>query len=201
MKQLAPAPLALLLALAGLTGCVLKSEVVGNTYPAGDDTSTSAGSSSSDTDGMTGLTGGDTEDALAYGDACELATPLVQVTALSEQPLCPGQLCLLVHDEIPPSCATDDDCAEASPDHGECNENDLCGLSPAYIDDHARCTQTCEDVSECPPIPGCESGPTCVVIARLGAYCCQKICACADEVDVGTAMERELQCSDPGACS
>ncbi|MEZ4450546.1 MAG: hypothetical protein R3B09_13785 [Nannocystaceae bacterium] len=201
--------LALLTPLAA--ACPLKPEIIGETFTTADEGATES-DTDADTDAATttsasATTEGSASDSstssapgLDYGEPCEFEGlgPTIEVTAMSPQPACAGGICLLVHDAILP-CEDDAVCID-DPDHGACGADDLCTLAPEYVAEHARCTQTCDDVSECPPIPGCAE-VVCGPIALLGELCCQKVCACLDGTSSGDMASREAQCADPGACS
>lgn len=201
----------LLLVVALTPACVLTPDLIGETLTglAGgdhDDHTTAYGET-----GTTGDEHGASETSLdpapdSYGAACELAGvgPDIQRTEVVPQPACDGGICLLVSDDAPLACEPGDDasCELAEGPGSVCGANGLCGLTPAFVEANARCTETCEVDTDCPPIPGCMTGTTCTTVTLIGELCCQKVCACNDHIFPAQVEDMQATCdADPELCS
>lgn len=182
-----------------LGGCVLQPEVLGEGLST-DSAGVTAATQSTISAGAP-LTTSDTTGAPEpgdYGAPCELvgvADP-VQTKAVSLQPDCAGDVCVFMFDDLPPPCSDDSDCADPWPTCGDGH----CVLDPGFVAESTVCTQTCEEDADCPPIPGCESGAACAPVTGYGPLCCEKICLCQDDFNVGTVHDLESMCQQPGAC-
>ncbi len=70
----------------------------------------------------------------------------------------------------------------------------LAGRSPDM------CTATCEGDSDCDTAPEspCKGGFACVVPVVTGSFCCEKLCACKDQLDPSiTASPPSCDASNP----
>jgi hypothetical protein len=209
----------ILAALLAAAGCPPLPEVIGETLTTpgggdgdsvGDATTTGAGASTTVIEGSTAATLGDdltgaTTDPSggAYGSYCELIDPPHPLLApvVSPQPLCEGDLCALVKD-APLACFTDAECIEEKGVGSECDADDFCTETPAFLAENTRCTQACVTVADCPPIPGCMTGATCAPGTMLGPLCCQKMCFCNDHLDIPWVTSIQQTCADdPELCS
>ena len=212
-----PRKLLLSLALLALGGCDLKRELVGETLtgPGPDGASTTSGLTGGDaTDGDDSMTTSPTTGA-PDGTPCEFGPPesFEEGTPpmpdaptnygggrmLSPGPDCAGGVCLYAADVQPPNCDDDATCAGDERLSGSCGEFQ-CDVDPTWAEAHTTCTRTCEAATDCPAIPGCTGGPVCTVVSRLGSLCCQKVCACRDELSESTSQELEMDCDAGKYC-
>ena len=204
----------LLIALALLSpgGCEPKREVVGETLP---DAGTSGAATSEPTTDVV-VTTDDPTTGAPDGAPCELAPgELVEDSAMNEptaagieygggpmvsrSPTCAGEVCLYGADFDPPNCDSDAPCAGDERLTGSCGEFQ-CDIVPAWGEAHTTCTRTCEADDDCPALPGCAQGPVCTAIDRLGSLCCQKLCACRDELNEDYLDEVRSQCESGMFC-
>lgn len=194
----------LLLTVALLTpGCLQPPEVIGATITATD--SGGAGSTTTgDGQGASTTTAPDTTTGApsgAYGSACDLVgfPPVINYTAISPQPSCDGGICLLVIDEEY-QCETDLECQMNVDPASSCDGN-ICDVSAAVLAEDTRCTQTCETVEDCPPIPGCMTGLICSSFLVSDELCCQKVCGCKDSLFLSGVMSLQTICDEePDFC-
>lgn len=207
-----------LLAALLAAGCPLPPEVIGETLTTlgGGDSdesvgaTTTTGASTTDIAGNTGATVGDDVTGAttewqggAYGAYCELIDPPHPLLSPvpSPQPLCDGDICVLVK-EAPTTCFTDAECVEYKGVGSECDADDFCTETPAFLAENTRCTQTCDTVADCPPIPGCTSGVTCAPGTLIGPLCCTKMCLCNDYLYIPGVMSNLVACNnDSSFCS
>lgn len=193
---------ALLLAASSLaSACVLTPEVIGETL-----TNTDAGTGETDVAGASDSVGTTSAGpgSGAYGSPCALvgAPKDLQITAISPQPACDAGICLLVDDHAPWVCEVDASCEVDEGPGSVCGDNGLCNLTPSFVEDNARCTETCELDTDCPQIPGCVEGVACATITNIGALCCAKVCACKDYLNPTQAATAEANCiADPDFCA
>ena len=188
-------------------GCGLTPEIVGETLTMADSGATDdplattgdepGATLTSAQDGTAGPPSG------AYGSACDLEgfPPVLNFTAISPQPACDGEICLLVIDEKY-LCGSDPEC-EANVGAGSvCEEDGICSVAPSVLLADARCTQTCETDEDCPAVPGCMSGTTCTSFVVSGELCCQKVCACEDSLYLPGVMSIQSVCDEmPEFCA
>ncbi|MCY1053527.1 hypothetical protein [Nannocystis sp. SCPEA4] len=207
--------LALFLVLVTVApACVLTPELVGETLTEGGDsaTTTSAGTAASVTI-TTATDSAGQPNPLLYGQPCELvaevweetadppdeddvAQPMASALSVSEQ--CVSGMCLLIYDDYQLiDCETDADCGKPEL---ICAGSGHCALAPEYVAEHTRCTQACETAADCPDIPGCQTGVSCVIVSRLGANCCRPVCACNDQLSVGRSEELAAICAYDPEC-
>jgi len=190
--------------------CLLTPDVIGETLTEGQQESHSTatdGSGPVTTSATTEVS--DNPNPLAYGQPCELGPPEAweetsdppdeddivqpQATVLSVSEQCVSGMCLLSYDDqVPIDCETDADCGDPEL---ACADFDQCVLTPAYVAEHARCTQTCDSAADCPAIPGCETGVSCAIVSLLGQNCCQPVCVCNDRHSVGRSETLAAQCA------
>lgn len=217
-------PSLLLVALA-TAGCPLPPEVIGETLTTpgsgatgesvGDSTTTTAGGNSTSIEGSTTgedslgeATGGDSGATTdwsggVYGSYCELLDPPYTLLSpvVSPQPLCDGDICVLVKD-APFACFGDAECVEEKGAGSQCDDDGWCTETAEFLAANTRCTQTCESLADCPPIPGCTAGITCGPAITIGPLCCQKMCLCNDHLYIPTVTSNEQSCvGDPEFCS
>jgi hypothetical protein len=132
-----------------------------------------------------------------YGAPCELAFDYpIEVKAVTPQPDCDGGICLFMWAQKPPRCTDDSDCPAPWATCGGTH----CILDQDVVASESRCTQTCDEDTDCPDIPGCAEGPACVPVTSLGELCCAKMCACRDHLSNGESQQLEQQCQAPGFC-
>ncbi|MDC0722052.1 hypothetical protein [Nannocystis bainbridge] len=180
-----------------VAGCPLTPEFVGATItttdsgasgePVATTTGPDEGASTTTAPGdTTGLPGG------AYGSVCELvgSRPIINFTAISPQPACDGGICLLVIDKAY-QCEADPDCGADAPCDGG-----ICSVSKAMLAEGQRCTQGCEAVADCPPIPGCMTGATCSTVLVSDELCCQKVCVCKDSAYLPGLESLQMLCDE-----
>jgi hypothetical protein len=201
------------LLLTALLGCPPPPEVIGETLPTvgsdsdesiGDSTTTTGDASSTSTTAVEGSTGATTDPSGGiYGSFCELIDPPhPDISPVpSPQPLCDGDICVLVK-EAPFLCFGDAECVEEKGVGSECDDDGFCTETPDFLAENTRCTQACETIADCPPIPGCTTGLTCAPATMLGPLCCQKLCLCNDHLDIPWVTSIQTTCDDdPELCS
>lgn len=206
------------LLIIALTGCPLTPEVIGDTLTttagSGDGESLGAGTTTAGGDGSTtvitgstgageDLTGATTESSGVYGSFCELAdlSPPLLSPVSAPQPLCEGDICVLVADP-PFACSGDDECVEEKGEGSQCDAAGWCTETDAFLQTNTRCTQACETIADCPAIPGCATGLTCAPGTMIGPLCCQKMCLCNDHLDKTWVTSVQQNCdNDPDMCS
>lgn len=152
----------------------------------------------------------DVDDALGeVGAPCQPS--FVPESRLLEvgSPDCASDMCLYgdtISADPLQTCTESSDCSGfgkgviCNPTTGECE------LDPAHIAARSMCTDLCEQDSDCVGADGttCEGGFSCVPISSLGPVCCQRICACNDDVDVISTEELAQACeagTQPGCCT
>ncbi|MCY0993506.1 hypothetical protein OV203_40585 [Nannocystis sp. ILAH1] len=188
-------------------GCLRPPEVIGTTITATDSGGASGGplsTTTGDDQGASTTTAPASTTGIpsgAYGSACDLVgfPPVINYTAISPQPNCDGGICLLVIAEKY-QCEDDIDCQMNLDPAAKCDEG-LCDVSASALLDETRCTQTCETVEDCPPIPGCVNGLICSVFLVSDELCCQKVCGCTDSLFLSGVMSLQMLCDEePDIC-
>ncbi|MCY1059078.1 hypothetical protein [Nannocystis sp. SCPEA4] len=197
--------LSLFMFVSILGGCVLQPELIGESL------STDSGPVSSDGDttdstpghGSAGTTPTSTVATVApgpveYGASCQLlgVPESVQSKAISLQPDCAGGICVFQFEDTPPPCSDDSDCAAPWP---TCDGN-FCDLDQDFVAASSRCTQNCQEDADCPAIPGCASETVCAPATLLAPLCCEKVCLCRDDLNIGATADLENLCQQPGTC-
>lgn len=195
--------LLLSLSLLLLGGCDLKREVVGETLPGAESSGSDTGGATDGTSSATGpVTTDDPTTGAPDGTPCELGPPESFEEGNPPDPnpdpdapldynagpivvastACAGEVCLYgVHTEVT-TCEGDAECMGDDRLAGTCGEFG-CDISQAWGEAHTTCTSKCEVDSDCPALPGCNAGPVCAPLSKLGSVCCQKVCGCRDELD------------------
>ncbi|HEY0137009.1 MAG TPA: hypothetical protein VGB85_23160 [Nannocystis sp.] len=194
-----------------LGACDLKPEVIGATLPDAEGASTTGDPTTGDptsttTEPTTGAPDGTPcqlgpPEAWEEGKMPEPGAPIVYDGGriVTPGPDCAGDVCLYAADVIPPDCEDDAACVGDPRLTGTCGEF-RCDVDPAWGEAHTTCTRLCEVDTDCPVIPGCVEGPVCNVITKLGSLCCQKICACRDELSEGSLEAVEFDCNQDMFC-
>ena len=127
----------------------------------------------------------------------------------SPAPACPDLVCLYADDAEPPAgpCDDNDQCNAADPSKEQflCDlPANRCMLSSDYFLERSMCSAACDSDLDCiaDGESNCESGFVCVVQSSLGNFCCQPVCACADDVDfaVANALATECESGTAGSC-
>lgn len=124
----------------------------------------------------------------------------VEATLITDDiPGCAGDFCVYSSPGGGPpasQCSDDRDCADES-GHYYCDlEESRCLVKPEILEQRSFCSAACEADTDCADADtsGCTSGFVCRQMIALGENCCQKVCVCADDVDVATSQELEAEC-------
>lgn len=144
---------------------------------------------------------GDVGAPCNHGDVQAPDSQVVTFPALS----CNDLLCVFAQSEKPPGEKCDND-AKCNKDGGNrfiC-ANTACKLSSSYVIERSMCSRTCSTDADCEDggigkkvlakESTCESGFKCAPIQKLGEFCCQKLCVCADDLSEGTVDEVNTAC-------
>jgi len=144
---------------------------------------------------------GDVGAPCNHGDVQAPDSQVVTFPALS----CNDLLCVFAQSEKPPTepCAGDAECNKDGGTRFTCTNGD-CKLSSTYVLERSMCSRTCSQDSDCADggigkkvlanESSCESGFKCAPIQKLGEFCCQKLCVCADDLSEGTVDMLTLDC-------
>ncbi|MCA9711480.1 MAG: hypothetical protein KDK70_36920 [Myxococcales bacterium] len=116
---------------------------------------------------------------------------------------CDQLLCVYAEDVEAPAepCSADAECNGAGEAQFRC-EQGACVLDQEYVMSRSMCSQSCESDDECQggaEDTACSRGFVCARIQGLGDHCCEKLCVCADDLDVATASRLETECSADAA--
>jgi hypothetical protein len=131
----------------------------------------------------------------SHGQIESPTTPTVTFPALA----CDQLVCVYADDDEPPvdPCESHADCNPGGGDRFRCDGGE-CLVSSTYVLDRSMCSLQCEADAECAggdPGTACESGFACARIQSVGAFCCEKLCVCKDDLDVAAAAERDELCA------
>ncbi|HWB78776.1 MAG TPA: hypothetical protein VG755_27630 [Nannocystaceae bacterium] len=117
--------------------------------------------------------------------------PVITFPALA----CDQLLCVFAESIAPPEdpCETKLDCG--TDERFACVEG-RCELVGQYVLERSMCSANCGSDSDCEAADdtACSSGFACTPLMSLGEQCCEKVCVCRDELDVGSLAELEQQC-------
>lgn len=111
---------------------------------------------------------------------------------------CAGEICVFAGEVESKQCDVPEDCASDERFY-DCVEG-MCVVEAAWGEAHTGCTRTCELATDCPALPGCAAGPVCTAVALIGSLCCEKVCACGDELSESWLADRELACASGKYC-
>jgi hypothetical protein len=131
----------------------------------------------------------------SHGQIESPTTPTVTFPALA----CDQLVCVYADDDEPPvdPCESHADCNPGGGDRFRCDGGE-CLVSSTYVLDRSMCSLHCEADADCAggdPGTACESGFACARIQSVGAFCCEKLCVCKDDLDVAAAAERDELCA------
>jgi len=143
----------------------------------------------------------------AVGAPCQLSATTETYALELGNAECGSDMCLYADDVyagFEQSCTEDGDC----PGAGEgviCGPAGECILDPDHVAERSMCTDFCEADADCVGADGttCAGGFACLPIQSLGPECCQKVCACLDDVNVVAAEGLAIQCeagTQAGCC-
>ena len=156
---------------------------------------------------LTGCPNGDVGAPCNHGTVTPPSSFLVTFPALS----CNDLLCIYGEDKVAPmdSCNNDGDCNSPGDTTYSCNtDTGTCELSLDYVLDRSMCSKGCSSDADCQnsgafdkPVvenedTNCSNGFKCVVLQELGAFCCEKLCVCND--DLPNTGDLEQRCQDIG---
>jgi hypothetical protein len=145
---------------------------------------------------------GDVGAPCNHGDVQAPDSQVVTFPALS----CNDLLCVFAQKEKPPNtpCAGDAECNTDGGNRFTC-VNKACKLSSTYVLERSMCSKTCSTDADCKDggigkkvlsqDSSCENGFQCAPIQKLGEFCCQKLCVCADDLSTGTVADLVDDCS------
>jgi len=134
------------------------------------------------------------------GAPCNHGPRTPQTLAVTFKALaCDELLCVYAEDHTPPidPCDSDDDCDLTGDQHFRC-ENEKCSLSPTYVLSRSMCSKVCSSDADCEDgyrDTNCESGFACAFLQVTGEFCCEKVCACRDELNLTRSLEIEGICA------
>jgi hypothetical protein len=116
--------------------------------------------------------------------------PVITFPALA----CDELMCVYAESvEIPPDpCAADADCNVDGSDRFIC-ASEHCELALDHVLTRSMCSRPCSSDADCEDATednACSTGFTCTPLLQLGEWCCEKVCACRD--DLATAALEEL---------
>lgn len=148
---------------------------------------------------------GDVGAPCSHGEATPTGTKMVTFPAVS----CNDLICIYGDDKEPPesSCMSDADCNVDGVSRYACN-NGECELSFNYFLERSMCSKRCSSDSDCEntgittankpvadDITRCDGGFRCAVVARLGQFCCEKLCVCNDDIADAQVQALATECS------
>lgn len=146
---------------------------------------------------------GDVGAPCNHGDLQAPDSQVVTFPALS----CNDLLCVFAQsDEAPKTaCSTNEECNITGDgvNRFACI-NKSCKLDSTYVLQRSMCSRACSDDADCEDggigkkvLAGetsCDSGFKCARIQKLGEFCCQKLCVCADDLSEGTVDKLDEDC-------
>lgn len=150
---------------------------------------------------LTACPQGDVGAPCNHGSVDAPPSKLVTFPALS----CSDLLCVYGEEKTVPEieCETHDQCNEfGEGDIFRC-VNQACELSLDYVLERSMCSKTCETNEDCnnsslnnrPAVDedetACATGFSCTVLQRTGAFCCQKLCVCNDDLAGLTDLQKK----------
>jgi hypothetical protein len=174
--------------------------------PASGDTTSAA---STDDDQTASHSTGDMETGQppAGGVGAPCTPSFIPVARLLEwdNPECSSNMCLYAEDVHPGYMQA---CTESSrcPGFGDgeiCNTvTGVCELDPAHVLARSMCTDFCETNADCVGVDGtaCEFGFECLPVTAFGPVCCQRMCACRDNLGPDDLASKCAAGTQEGCC-
>jgi hypothetical protein len=129
--------------------------------------------------------------------------PVITFPALA----CDELMCVYAESVDPPvdPCETEADCNVDGDTRFDCVEN-RCALGLDHVLARSMCSRSCRSDADCQDGDAgsaCATGFSCTPLLSLGERCCEKVCACNDDLAVASLEELEQDCAAgdaPGCC-
>jgi hypothetical protein len=120
---------------------------------------------------------------------------------------CDELMCVYAESADPPvdPCQTEIDCNVDGGTRFDCVEG-RCELALDHVLERSMCSRPCGSDADCDDgsvDTACNSGFMCTPLLSLGKQCCQKVCACRDDLAIGDLEELAEDCAagdSPGCC-
>lgn len=147
---------------------------------------------------------GDVGAPCNHGDVEPPQSKVVTFPALS----CNDLLCVYAEQATPPTtpCTKVEDCNDDSGVVKFVCIDGGCEPSTTYVLERSMCSKTCSSDSDCQnggitnqvlaKETNCQNGFSCVQIQKLGEFCCQKLCVCADDLSQSVVDQLAMECDD-----
>ncbi len=148
---------------------------------------------------------GDVGAPCNHGDVQAPESQVVTFPALS----CNDLLCVFAQKDEPPdmACKSDAECNTTNDGMTRFTCSDgSCELNSTYVLQRSMCSRACADDSDCQDggigkkvlakETSCENGFRCAPIQKLGEFCCEKLCVCADDLSDGTVDSLNADCEE-----
>jgi hypothetical protein len=159
----------------------------------------------------TGCPNGDVGAPCNHGSVTPPNSFLVTFPALS----CNDLLCVYGEDKQADESIECSSAVECNPEGGSTFQCDggKCKLSLDYVLERSMCSKRCESDEDCnnsgtfnKPAVGeddtaCDSAFKCIVLQRLGEFCCEKLCVCDDDLPNTSMLSAECQAGKEAVCS
>ncbi len=152
---------------------------------------------------------GDVGAPCNHGDVEPPQAETVTFPALS----CNDLLCVYADTNKPEveACVDDAQCNEGQDQpRFECSSGQ-CRLNLNYVLERSMCSKSCEVDGDCQdggitdrvlaPETNCNGTFKCVVIQKLGEFCCRPLCVCTDDLNEAVTDELEQECMQGGAAA
>lgn len=153
---------------------------------------------------------GDVGAPCNHGDVEPPQAETVTFPALS----CNDLLCVYADTNKPSDTPCMDDAA-CNADQGGVNRfecfNGSCRLNLTYVLERSMCSKSCEVDGDCADggitdrvladQSSCNGSFKCVIIQRLGEFCCKPLCVCTDDLNEAVADELDQECQAGAAAA